>query len=118
MYTTESLFRCLHDKTKTLHLAFMLCAALHDIDTGRIDAGMAKKVGQLCYILFQLIEGNGEQMPEVMRKDFPWLYMGGSAKFPHLLPNVGPIHGFAVFCDENRAAGNTRFLTIGPQRSS
>ena len=118
MYTTESLFRCLHDKTKTLHLPLMLCAALHDIDTGRINAGVAKEVSQFRYILLQLIEDNGEQMPEVMGKDLAWFHIGGGTQFPHLLPDVGSVHGFAASCDKDRAAGDICLFVISLERFS
>ena len=106
----------LYDKAQAFHLAFVFRAALHNIDTGRIDAGVAKEVSQLCYVLFQLVEGNGEQVPEIMRKNFTRLHTGGGTQFPHFLPDIGTVQGLAILCNEYRPTGDIRFLAVGLQR--
>ena len=83
----------LYNEAEPLHLALVFRAALHDIDTGRIDTGVAKEVSQFCYIFLQLIESDGEQVAEVMGKDFAWFHIGGGTKFLHLLPDIGTVQG-------------------------
>ena len=50
----------------------MLAAGSHDVDAGCVDAAMAQHVRQLSYVVVYRVEFPGEQMPQVMRKNFIW----------------------------------------------
>lgn len=59
----------LNHQPQPFHLAPVLRAALHDINPCRLHAGVAQEVRQLCNILFQSVEGLGEEVPEVVGED-------------------------------------------------
>ena len=71
----------------------MLCAALHDIDSCCLHAGVAQKVRQLCYVFLQRIKGPGEEVAEVVGEDPPGLHPRCLTEMVQLPPDVGPVHG-------------------------
>lgn len=60
----------LHYQSHILHAALMLCAGGNNINASRVDIGMSENVRQLSNIFFNTVKGSGEQMPQVVRKDF------------------------------------------------
>ncbi len=81
-------FFCLHNKAKPFNLAAVFGAGSHDIDAGSVDGTVTKNVRQLGDVLFNAIEGTGEQLAQIMGKDLTWFYTCGFAQLFHCRPDV------------------------------
>ena len=55
-----------------LNFPAMFRSGSHNIDSRRFNTPMPQYIGQLCYVLFYIIEGSRKQLPEIVRK-----YLGG-----------------------------------------
>ena len=66
----------------------MLGAGGHDVDASRIDAAVTEKIGEFGDILLQPVEGAGEEMPEVVRKDLGAVDPRLFAQLFHITPNA------------------------------
>ena len=53
----------LYNQPHIFHTSAVFIAGGDDINSGGINAAMAKKVGQLGKVLLNAIKGSGEQMP-------------------------------------------------------
>ena len=60
----------LNYKAKPFDFSTVFCSGGHDIDPGGIDTAVTKNISQLCNVLFNTIKGSGEELSEIMRKNF------------------------------------------------
>ena len=75
-------------------------AGLQGVDAGGVDAAVAQDIGKAGQVLLHLIEGPGEEVPEVVGKDLPRRHPGLPAETFHLPPEVGPVQWPAVLGDK------------------
>ena len=115
MYTTEPLFRYSDDKAELFQLPLMLRAALHDINSRGVDAGVSEQVGQLCDVFLHPVERDGEQVAEVMGEHLAAVYARVVAQSLKLLPDVGAVQGLSVFGDEHGSGRDVRLFAVGQQ---
>lgn len=88
---TVLLFSLLQKQVHLFQQALMFGAGFHNIDAGRFDAGMTQQVRQLGKIFFDLIEGPGKQVPQVVGKDLFLRHTGLFAQGLHLFPDRDPV---------------------------
>ena len=69
--------------------------ALHGVDAGGVYAGVAQNVRQPGQVLFQCVIGPGEQVAQVVGKDFSRLHPGAVAELFHVPPDVRAIQGLS-----------------------
>ena len=93
-------------KTKSFNLAAVFDACGHNIDAGRIDRAVTQDVGELGDILFNAVEGAGEEFPQIVGKNFRRLHTGGFAQLLHSSPDITAVQRFACASNEDRAGDN------------
>lgn len=76
-------------------LALVFGAAFEGIDAGGVDACVSEEVGEAQEVFFSGIEGAGEEMAQVVRKDFLRVDVGFLAEGFHGAPDVGTVEGTA-----------------------
>ena len=96
----------------------MFQAGGHDIDSGGVDAAVAQNVRQLGNVLFQTIEGSGEQLAQIVGEHLAGLHPGFFTKSFHLCPNIASIQRLSVSGDKNRAGVDAVFLCVGQQETT
>lgn len=105
-----SLYRLNH-QAEAFDFSAMFGAGGHDIDAGGVDAAVAEEVGQLGDVLFDGVEGFGEEFSQIVGE---YLWRMHSRRFAqpfHLRPDGFPVQRFSVPCEKNHAG--TDFLFFG-----
>ncbi len=69
----------------------MFHAGGHDIDTGGVDGTMPQDIRQFGDVLFDAIEGTGEQLSKIMWEHLGRLHPGRFAQLFHCRPNVAAV---------------------------
>ena len=106
----------LYNQSQPLNFSPVLGSGGHDVDAGGVDAAVAQNVGQLGDVLFNAVEGAGEQLAEIVGKDLAGLHVGLLAQGFHLCPDIAPIQRPAASGDENRpTAGRPEIAAGFPQ---
>lgn len=77
-----------------------------EIDARGLDGGVAKHICQTRDVAAFLIENDGEQMTQVMRKDFAGRHMTGDGKAFHSGPHLVAGHGFSVCVEKDLSVGD------------
>ena len=95
-YNIMLIMYCLQDKSQTLYFPAVFQAGGHDIDSGGVHAAVAQNVRQLGNVLFQTIEGSGEQLAQIVGKHLAGLHPGFFAQSLHLRPNIAPVQRLSV----------------------
>ena len=108
IFRTESFF-CLADQLQFFQLPPVLGAGRDQIDSGRREARMAEDVGEFDDVAGLAVEGLGEEVAEVVGKDFPRFDAGLFAKGFHFRPDLFPIDGFTASGEENLAGSDFLF---------
>ena len=102
----------LYDQTEPFDFPAMLGAGGYDIDPGGVDTVVTQNIRQLGNILFNAVECPGEELSQIMGKDFRGIDPGGSAQPLHLRPDVTAVYGLSVLGDKNRTGFNAAALGI------
>lgn len=71
-----------------VELAQVFGAAFEGVDAGGVDAGVAEQVGEAQKVFFSGIEGAGEEVAQVVGKDFFRCDAGLAAEGFHSAPDV------------------------------
>ena len=87
-------------------------AALHQVNSGSGETGVAEHIGQFAQIFFQRIEPPGEEMAEVVGEDPPALDTGPPGEGFELLPDIRAVHRLSAFCAEDRPGSDAPFHGI------
>lgn len=64
----------LYNQPQPLDLSSVFGSGGHDIDAGGVDAAVAQNVGRLGDVLFNAVEGAGEQFAEIVGEYLAGLY--------------------------------------------
>ena len=76
---------------------------------------MAEQIGEASDVVTFFIENDGEEMPQVMRKDFAGRHMAGDGKAFHIGPHLITAHGFSIRGEKNLAADDFFLAGVLPQ---
>ncbi len=79
----------------------MFGAGGHDIDAGGIDGAVTQNICQLGNVLFDAVEGAGEQLTQIVGKHLGRFHPGGFAQLFHCRPDVASIQRFSSTGDED-----------------
>ena len=90
----------------------MLGARGYDINTGRIDRTVTQDVGKLCNVLFDAVEGAGEEFPQIVGKNLRGLHTGGFAQLLHSTPDVAAIQRLSGTGNEDCARCDAMSLGV------
>ena len=83
-----------------------------EIDAGGLDGGMTEHIGEANDISVFLIKLNGEEMTQVVGKDFCFVDVRNGAEAFHLGPDLISCAGFSTHGAENGAVGDFIFLRV------
>lgn len=86
-----------------------------EIDACGLDGGVAEHIRQPRDVAAFLIENDGEQMTQVVRKDFAGRHMAGDGKAFHIGPHLITAHGFSIRGEKNLAADDFFLAGVLPQ---
>lgn len=89
-----------------VQFAAVFGAGGHEIDAGGVDAAVPQQVGQLGDVLVQAVEGAGEELPQIVRKDFSGPDGGPGAELLHLPPDGAAVQGRTLAAAEQDARAN------------
>ena len=103
---------CCQDKSQSGNLLGVDGSALHSVNAGGVDAGMAQNVRQPGQVFFQRVIRPSKQVPEVVWKDFPRLHVCALTQLFHIPPDVGAIQWLARPGGEHRPGGLFLFPEI------
>ena len=93
----------------------MFGARFHDINSRRLDAGVAKQVRQLRDIFFEIVKRPGKQVAQVVGEHLLPRHIGAAAQGFEQLPARDPAVGLALPGEENWAVMYMMFLTPAGQ---
>lgn len=86
-----------------------------EIDACGLDGRVAEHIRQPRDVAAFLIENDGEQMTQVVRKDFAGRHMAGDGKAFHIGPHLITAHGFSIRGEKNLAADDFFLAGVLPQ---
>lgn len=75
----------------------------HRIHPGGLNGGVPEDIRQSNHILFHTVEGEGEQMPQIMRKNLVVADIGMETQLFHRFPDIAAIQRSSGIRDENTA---------------
>ena len=75
----------------------------HRIHPGGLNGGVPEDIRQSNHILFHTVEGEGEQMPQIMRKNLIAADIGMETQLFHRFPDIAAIQRSSGIRDENTA---------------
>lgn len=105
----------LFDKAQAFKLLPADVIGSGEIDARGLDGGVAKHICQTRDVAAFLIENDGEQMTQVVRKDFAGRHMAGDGKAFHIGPHLITAHGFSIRGEKNLAADDFFLTGVLPQ---
>ena len=88
---TESVVLREEHKIQAVHVFAFLLPAVSGVNPRRINATVSKNGGKRDNIVTRLVVGSGEQVPEIMRKDFIRRDFRGLPDALHHSPDVAPV---------------------------
>ena len=115
MYNRINISLPSYDEAEEFYLTLMLRAALHDINSRGINAGVTQQVRQFRYVLLHPVERHGEQVAEVMGKYLASVDAGGFAQSLKLLPDVGAVQGLSGSGNKHGTGCDVRLFAVGQQ---
>lgn len=74
----------------------MFSAAGDEVDAGGVDGGMAEHVGKLSDVFRGAVKNSGEEMAQVVGKDFAFSHTGARAEGFHFCPDLFTRKGTTV----------------------
>ena len=99
-------FLCqLYYQTQLLDFPAMLSAGAHNIDPCGVNATVPQDVRQFGDVLFNTIEGPGEQLAQIVGKHLAGLHTRCFAELFHIRPDVAPVQGLSVTGDKDGTGG-------------
>ena len=92
----------LQEQVHFIEQALVFRARFHDINSCRLDAGVAKQVRQLRDIFFEIVERPGKQVAQVVGEYLLPRHVGTAAQGFEQLPDRDPAEGFSLPGEKNR----------------
>ena len=93
----------------------MFGARFHDINSCRLDAGMAKQVRQLRDIFFEIVKRPGKQVAQVVGEHLLPRHIGAAAQGFEQLPDRDPAEGLALPGEKDRPGMDAMLLAPAGQ---
>ena len=90
----------------------MLLSCRHNIDPGGVDTAVSQNICQLGNVLFDAVEGPGEELPQVVGKHLAFPDTGGFAQLLHQPPDPAAVERFAVSAHKDRARSDAPALCV------
>ena len=79
----------------------MFIAGGNNVNSCGVDTAVAENIGEFCDILFNAVKYSREEMAQVVRKYFLWIYPRLLAQRFHFTPNIGAAYWLACSCNKN-----------------
>lgn len=102
----------LNDKPELIQSSGTFVCGGCEIDAGGLDGGMTEHVGETDDVPVFLVKLNGEEMAQVMGKDFCFGDVRDGAEAFHLGPDLVSCAGFSTHGAENGAVGDLIFARV------
>ena len=90
----------------------MLCAGGSQVDACGFDAAVAQQVSQFGNVPAGSVEDSGKQVPQIVRKHFPWLHACVLAQPFQFRPDLSAAKFLSAFGAKDRAGGGFLFFHI------
>ena len=76
---------------------------------------MAEQIGEASDVVTFFIENDGEEMPQIVRKNFAWCDAAELGEFFHIGPDFIARNGCTTCCEKNLTAGDFLCAGVGIQ---
>ena len=83
------------------HPSAVFIAGGNDINSCCVDTAVTENIGEFCNVLFNAVKNTSEQVAQIVRKYFLWIYPRLLAKSFHLPPDIRAAYWFACSCNKN-----------------
>ena len=76
---------------------------------------MSEQIGEAGDVVAFFVENDGEEMPQIVRKDFAWCYAAELGEFFHIGPDFIARNGCTTCCEKDLTAGDFLCAGVGSQ---
>lgn len=83
------------------HPFAVFIAGGNDVYPCRVNTAVTENICKLGNVLFNAVKNTSEQVAQIVRKYFLWIYPRLLAKPFHLPPDIRATYWFACSCNEN-----------------